>query len=136
MQTGVDERLRTLIDGEALINDGSAYVLFILLRTLVEGGHETGMSAIRTVAQLSLGGPAVGLGIAFATTIWLRWMFNNLVGEITLTIVAAFGAYLIADQFCKVRMQNFEIQMNAFFAECDTVQETFLSCTLLSCFES
>lgn len=99
---GVDERLRTLVDGESLINDGTAYVLFILLRGFVEGGHETVGSAVKTLVQLSLGGPAFGLAVGLATTIWLRWMFNMPLAEITLTIAAAFGTYLIADQFCKV----------------------------------
>ena len=32
VQAGLDPRLRTLVDSEALLNDGSAYVLFYLLR--------------------------------------------------------------------------------------------------------
>ncbi len=32
MQAGMSKRLRTLVDSEALVNDGSAYVLFVLLR--------------------------------------------------------------------------------------------------------
>lgn len=36
-QAGLDTRLRTLVDSEALLNDGTAYVLFYLLR--VSGPH-------------------------------------------------------------------------------------------------
>ena len=32
LQAGLSPRLRTLVDSEALLNDGSAYVLFYLLR--------------------------------------------------------------------------------------------------------
>lgn len=31
-QVGVDKRLRVVVDGEALLNDGSAYVLFLLFQ--------------------------------------------------------------------------------------------------------
>lgn len=32
MQAGMPKKLRTLVDLEALLNDGTAYVLFVLLR--------------------------------------------------------------------------------------------------------
>lgn len=32
IQVGVDKRLRIVVDGEALLNDGSAYVLFLLFQ--------------------------------------------------------------------------------------------------------
>ncbi len=41
-QAGLPARLRTIVDLEALLNDGSAYVLFFLLRVSLSslpGGH-------------------------------------------------------------------------------------------------
>lgn len=37
MQTGMDKRLRTLVDLEALLNDGTAYTLFFVLKGFAEG---------------------------------------------------------------------------------------------------
>ena len=43
----MDKQLRTLVDLEALLNDGTAYVLFFLLRVWAEGRHQSAGDAIR-----------------------------------------------------------------------------------------
>lgn len=45
----MDKQLRTLVDLEALLNDGTAYVLFFLLRVWAEGRHQSAGDAIRRV---------------------------------------------------------------------------------------
>jgi NhaP-type Na+/H+ or K+/H+ antiporter len=59
-------------------------------------------TSCRTFCQLSIGGPVAGLVFAVVTTLWLRLMYNNEMGEIILTIVAAFGTYLVSDQLLHV----------------------------------
>lgn len=56
------------------------------------------VNVCRLFAQLSAGGPATGLAFGIATTIWLRFMYNNPLAEITLTIASSFGTYLVADE--------------------------------------
>eukprot|EP00884_Botryococcus_braunii_P017513 jgi/Botrbrau1/4445/Bobra.0348s0033.1 len=101
-EAGLSKKLRTLVDSEALLNDGSAYVLFFLLKAWAEGAHQTAGDAVVTFCQLTLGGPTAGLVFAICTTLWLRQMYNNEMGEIVLTIVAAFGTYLVSDQLLHV----------------------------------
>ena len=48
----MDKQLRTLVDLEALLNDGTAYVLFFLLRVWAEGRHQSAGDAIRRVAAV------------------------------------------------------------------------------------
>ena len=48
--------------------------------------------------RLAVGGPAVGLGFGVSCTIWMRFIYNNEMTEILLTIATAFAAYLVADQ--------------------------------------
>ncbi len=48
--------------------------------------------------RLAVGGPAVGLGFGVSLTLWLRFIYNNEMTEILLTIVTAFATYLVADQ--------------------------------------
>ena len=43
----MDKQLRTLVDLEALLNDGTAYVLFFLLRVWAEGRHQTASDAVK-----------------------------------------------------------------------------------------
>jgi NhaP-type Na+/H+ or K+/H+ antiporter len=37
LQVGADEKLSSVIDGESLVNDGSALVIFLVLQQFVEG---------------------------------------------------------------------------------------------------
>lgn len=60
--------------------------------------HALYLPVHRLFCQLSLGGPATGLAFGLASTVWLRFMYNNFLGEITLTIAAAYATYLVADQ--------------------------------------
>jgi hypothetical protein len=43
----------------------------------VEGLNQSPADAVRILVQLSVGGPALGVGMGIATTLWLRFMFNN-----------------------------------------------------------
>lgn len=37
VQAGLSKRLRTLVDSEALLNDGTAFTLFLVLKGFAEG---------------------------------------------------------------------------------------------------
>ena len=52
----------------------------------------------RLFCQLSLGGPATGLLFGVAMTAWLRFMYNNPMAEITLTVLTAYATYLVGDR--------------------------------------
>lgn len=52
----------------------------------------------RLFCQLSLGGPATGLMFGVAMTAWLRFMYNNPMAEITLTVLTAYATYLVGDR--------------------------------------
>ncbi len=58
--------------------------------------------ANREFVQLAVGGPLAGLAFGMATTFWLRFMYNTPMAEITLTIVSAYGTYIVADELMHV----------------------------------
>jgi NhaP-type Na+/H+ or K+/H+ antiporter len=41
LQVGADEKLASVIDGESLVNDGSALVIFLVLQQFVQGASLT-----------------------------------------------------------------------------------------------
>jgi len=41
LQVGADEKLASVIDGESLVNDGSALVIFLVLQQIVQGASLT-----------------------------------------------------------------------------------------------
>ena len=96
---GAPKRLGILIEGESLLNDGTAIVLFNLLVGLLTGAVAALNPAGATFdfLRVALGGVAVGLGLAIVTTTWLARTFNDPMVEITLTLVLAYACMIIAE---------------------------------------
>jgi len=94
--------IRHLIEGESLVNDGTAFSLFLLFHRAVTKEssaslpEDAPLSAVGFCAQLALGGPAVGLFCAWLTQRFARWA--NLHALSSLTIPAVFGTFLLAEQ--------------------------------------
>jgi CPA1 family monovalent cation:H+ antiporter len=98
---GVEGRLRLLVEAESLFNDGVAAVLFVLAFAWVEtGAASTGLpfhDILWTLAVAVLGGTVCGLVCASATIVLAGRTTDHLV-ESTLTTVAAYGSFLLADR--------------------------------------
>ncbi|MFQ5408072.1 MAG: cation:proton antiporter [Anaerolineales bacterium] len=94
---GLPERLTELIEGESLLNDGTAIVLYTLVLDLAvagSGGVLAGFGAFVSVSVMGVGlGLLLGVGAA-----WIIARVDDYRIETTLTIVVAFGAYLLADR--------------------------------------
>ncbi len=99
---GAPARLSFIIEGESLFNDGTAAVLFRILAGIAIG--VTGFQSVGALAATSLlkfmvivaGGIAVGLAIGFLASILTAYFDDHLL-EITLTTIAAYGSYLLAE---------------------------------------
>lgn len=60
LPVGVSERLAVLIEGESLLNDAAAIVVFIVFRDAMVGdGDSSPLSVLETAARMSLGGTYV-----------------------------------------------------------------------------
>ncbi len=103
-ELGVSKRLGVLIEGESLLNDGSAIVVFtVLLGMLTDphAGFSVGASLVQ-FARVVAGGIAVGLVLALVLSKWIEKLFNDPLSEITLTLVLAYAAMIIAEGFLHV----------------------------------
>jgi monovalent cation:H+ antiporter, CPA1 family len=103
-ELGVGRRLRTTVEGESLFNDGVASVLYTVVLGLAlaaYAGHGVTGVAItigvaRGIFQLAIGGVLLGVAVGAAIGFSLRWVNDPLL-ETTVTLVAAYGVYLLAD---------------------------------------
>ncbi|GAU13794.1 hypothetical protein TSUD_83030 [Trifolium subterraneum] len=99
---GASKKLSTIIEGESLMNDGTAIVVYTLFYRMVLGETFNSVAIIKFLAQVSLG--AVGIGIAFgiASVLWLGFIFNDTVIEISLTLAVSYIAYYTAQESADV----------------------------------
>lgn len=103
---GISSRknLETLIEGESLLNDGTAIVCFTIFLTLVNSSNvNLSMSYIvNEFLVVVCAGFCIGAIIGFIISFWWDRVFNDPMIEISVSIVAAFSAFLIAEHILHV----------------------------------
>ncbi len=94
---GVPKRLAVLVEGESLLNDGTALVLFNLMLAVALTGQFNLVASLTDFVRVSAGGIVLGLALGWATSRLIARIDDYLI-EITLTTVLAYGSYLLAEQ--------------------------------------
>ena len=93
----VPKRLAVLVEGESLLNDGTAIVVFTVVLGVAQAGVFSLSEGIFDFAQVVVGGLAVGILLGAAVS-WLIARVDNHLIETTLTTIVAFGAFLVAER--------------------------------------
>jgi len=94
----VDHRLHLLVESESLLNDGIAALGFALLVGIAAGAGAGAGEVGWALVRIAFGGTACGLAIGWLVLFIAARTEDPLV-EISLTVIAAYGSFLLAEQF-------------------------------------
>jgi monovalent cation:H+ antiporter, CPA1 family len=94
----VERRLSMLVEAESLLNDGAAAVGFALLVAIAAGDAVTPVALVGSLLWTVAGGVVAGLVVSGGLLIVAGRTEDHLV-EITLTTLAAYGSFLLAEHF-------------------------------------
>ena len=95
---GVPKRLAVLLEGESLLNDGTAIVFFTVSLALVTGTVVTAGGLAVDFIKIAGIGALIGTGVGLAVSQVIKQVDDPMI-EITLTTIAAYGSFLAAEHF-------------------------------------
>ena len=97
-ETKVKGRVRLLVEAESLFNDCTAAVAYAIVLAF-SGGQSVGATGVaKTLAVVIVGAIACGVLVAGVTLLLAGATDDHLV-EVTFTLVAAYGSFLLAEHF-------------------------------------
>jgi CPA1 family monovalent cation:H+ antiporter len=96
-EMNADKRLCMLVEAESLLNDGVVAVGFAVLAAVAAGASARIGSVVPSFLWTMLGGVLVG-GVVSGLILLLAGRTNDHLVEITLTTLAAYGSFLIAER--------------------------------------
>ncbi|HXQ34111.1 MAG TPA: cation:proton antiporter, partial [Anaerolineales bacterium] len=97
-EAGVHGRLRLLVEAESLFNDGAAAIAFSIALVFATGGSITAFGTLQSLVITVTGGVLCGVLVAGSVLLLAGRTDDHLI-ELTLTAVAAYGSFLLAEHF-------------------------------------
>ncbi|MEO7457690.1 MAG: cation:proton antiporter [Gemmatimonadaceae bacterium] len=95
-ELGAPRRLHVLVESESLVNDGTAIVFLTLMLAYFAGEATSALSLFTDFVRIALGGAVLGGLIGWGVS-HIRTRVDDAAIEITLTTIAAYGSFIVAD---------------------------------------
>eukprot|EP01135_Chromosphaera_perkinsii_P008623 Nk52_evm65s1401 gene=Nk52_evmTU65s1401 len=102
-EVGASKVLGTVIEGESLLNDGFAIVLFeVFFDGILPGNSLSALDIFIKFIRVAIGGPVFGFLMGQLTVFWIGHVYNDALTEITITLVCTYLVYWLAEFALKV----------------------------------
>lgn len=95
----ISEKIRILIEGESLFNDGTVYVIFSILMTYRE--NSTSLIVAKSF-YIPIGSVLVGIIMGLLLFFILIQIYNDAVVEISLTLIFCYATFYLSDHVLKL----------------------------------
>jgi CPA1 family monovalent cation:H+ antiporter len=95
---GAPRRLSVLLEGESLLNDGTAIVFFTLSLSLATGANVGAGQLATDFLEIVGSGGLIGAVVGLAVSQVIKQIDDAMI-EITLTTIAAYGSFVTAEHF-------------------------------------
>jgi NhaP-type Na+/H+ or K+/H+ antiporter/CRP-like cAMP-binding protein len=96
-ELGAPKQLSLLIEGESLINDGTAMAIFLVFFEMLTGDAKTVGEMLLLLLQLTGGGVLLGLVVGVIVAAWLGIAKWDSTTQITVTLFAAYITFILAE---------------------------------------
>jgi len=93
----IPRRVVVVLEGESLVNDASALILYRTAVAAMVTGAFSLTDALGRFGLSAVGGVAVGLAVAGIVLLALRWVSDSL-SEIAVTLLAPYVAWMVAER--------------------------------------
>ncbi len=96
-EIGCEPRVSMVVESESLLNDGAAAIGFAVLSGVALGASPAAGAIIPALAWTLAGGVAIGVAVS-GTILLIVGRTDDPLVEITLTTLAAYGSFLLAEE--------------------------------------
>jgi len=98
-KVGAPEKLRTILEGESLFNDGTGVIIFSVILGLVTGGTDLAIGyTVLKFILVTIGGTVIGGVVGFMAYRILKNIDDHLL-EVAITVIMVFGTPILAEAF-------------------------------------
>ena len=95
-ELGASARFNTLVEGESLMNDGTAMVFFTLFLGLSKGEETTGGTIVLSLLRTAGGGAILGIVMGILVSFWVKRIIRDSILSMTVTFMAAYLTFWLA----------------------------------------
>jgi NhaP-type Na+/H+ or K+/H+ antiporter len=96
-ELGASIHFNHLVEGESLLNDGTAMVFFMLFMGLVKGEATSALGVLTNFIRVSIGGPLLGIVFGLIICWWMKKIIRDTVLSVVITFVGTYLCFYVAE---------------------------------------
>lgn len=101
-ELGASTRFSILLEGESLLNDGTAMVFYLLFSSIYKSSGLGPLDILFNFLRFSIGGPIFGILICLVIILWIRRIVKDDMLTMNLTFIACYFTFFVGEYFLEV----------------------------------